>query len=79
MFEYLPEKNSLIDMNGVREIQAREDLQEPESKYWRNKSEQIRKELEMRRHNQEPVSMKALFGKEVETWKSTRGQSKKNL
>ena len=79
MFEYLPEKNSLIDMNGVREIEAREDLQEPESQYWRNKSEQIRKEAEMRKHNQEHISMQALFAKEVDEWQRKRNRSKKNL
>jgi len=79
MFEYLPEKNSLIDMNGVREIEAREDLQEPESQYWRNKRKQYREEAEMRKHNQEPVSFSKLFGKEVDAWKRERGLNKKNL
>ena len=79
MYEYITEKNSLVDMNGVREIEAREDLQEPDSMYWRNKSEQFRKEREMREHNQEPPVYKPLFKEEVDAWKRKRGLNKKNL
>ena len=79
MYEYITEKNSLVDMNGVREIEAREDLQEPDSMYWRNKSEQFRKERETREHNQEPPVYKSLFSDEVDTWKRKKGLNKKTL
>ena len=82
MYEYLPIKNSIIDMNGVREIEAREDLQEPDSFYFAKKSKQLREEFEMRQHNQppEPVKKKSLFSddhhKAVNAWKSARGLNK---
>jgi len=81
MYEYITEKNSLVDMNGVREIEAREDLREPESYYFARKSKQFKDEFEMRQHNQppEPVN-KSLFSddhhKAVNAWKSARGLKK---
>jgi len=85
MYEYITEKNSLVDMNGVREIEAREDLREPESYYFARKSKQFREDFEMRQHNQppEPVNNKSLFSDDhhaaVEAWKRKKGLNKKKL